>query len=77
MLVIFCVIHSITKSETGKLRKETEIVVKQLSKLVREQKGRQRNAKDLMVFKLLVTDLTWSLAVHDFFDSRDTIDLID
>ncbi|KAI1740317.1 hypothetical protein F4680DRAFT_448075 [Xylaria scruposa] len=75
-LVIFCVIDSITKIETGKLRKNTEIVLKQLSELVREQKSRGRKADDRMVFKLLVTDAARSLVAHSFFNSRDTVNLI-
>ncbi|KAI1751860.1 hypothetical protein F4782DRAFT_503400 [Xylaria castorea] len=75
-LVIFCVIDSITKIETGKLRKNTEIVLKQLSELVREQKSRGRKADDRMVFKLLITDAARSLVAHSFFNSRDTVNLI-
>ncbi|KAI0452521.1 hypothetical protein F5B21DRAFT_483265 [Xylaria acuta] len=75
-LVIFCVIDSITKIETGKLRKNTEIVLKQLSELVREQKSRGRKADDRMVFKLLVTDAARSLVAYNFFNSRDTVNLI-
>ncbi|KAI8954917.1 hypothetical protein F4801DRAFT_603494 [Xylaria longipes] len=75
-LVIFCVIDSVTKIETGKLRKNTEIVLKQLSELVREQKSRGRKGDDRMVFKLLVTDAARSLVAHNFFSSRDTVNLI-
>ncbi|KAI8630082.1 hypothetical protein F5Y19DRAFT_431090 [Xylariaceae sp. FL1651] len=82
-LVIFCVIDSITKIEQGKLRKDTGIVLEQLSGLVRELNGsvrgrglRKRNMGDIMVFKLLVTDWARSLIAHHHFSSRYTIRML-
>ncbi|KAI1359008.1 hypothetical protein F5Y08DRAFT_350097 [Xylaria arbuscula] len=83
-LVIFCVIDLITKIEQSKLRKDTGIVLEQLSGFVRELNGsvrgrglRKRNMGDIMVFKLLVTDWARSLIAHHHFSSRYTIRMLD
>ncbi|KAK5636796.1 hypothetical protein RRF57_012508 [Xylaria bambusicola] len=75
-LEIFCLIDSITKIERVELRKDTEIVLKHLSELVREQKRRKGMIDDRMVFKLLVTDEARSLVAYRFFDTRETINLV-
>jgi hypothetical protein len=76
-LVIFCLIDSITKIETGKQRKNTESLLKELNKIVRGLQGRKRKKSDHLVFKLLVNDGARSFNAHTFFRSWDTINMAD
>lgn len=77
--VVYCLIDSVTVIESGRLRGDTETLMKQLLGVLRKQqrKSKREMVKDGLVLKLLVTDGGRSLYVHDLFKKREIVNVDD